>query len=260
MTTCGVLVINKVHGSTAGRTRRTTDADDPDRPSAATDSQQRPGTSPQRAARKRRGTPGQAQAPPEATLVHPRHLGARHRPRRLHPPPGRGGRSRARVRPRRGGHPRRHRPARTPPGQAPATQQRSLPLQRRLRGPLPRRRLPGVGHPARRARRTPSTAAPTPSGSSPKEKPDFDRLYGLRNDSEAFNSQLKRTLLVDRAMSLGAHRQLLDVLCFALLNNTTNAYRAARQQVAHQASQPPSVRRRTGLGTEPEATALPTAA
>jgi hypothetical protein len=56
---------------------------------------------------------------------------------------------------------------------------------------------------------------------------DFAVLYGLRNDSESFNSQLKRTLLVDRAMSLGAHRQLLDVLCFAVLNNTTNAYRAA---------------------------------
>ena len=48
----------------------------------------------------------------------------------------------------------------------------------------------------------------------------------LRNDAEPFNSQLKRTLLVDRAMSLGGRRQLLDVLCFAHLHNATNALRA----------------------------------
>ena len=57
---------------------------------------------------------------------------------------------------------------------------------------------------------------------------DFTRLYGLRNDAESFNSQLKRSLLVDRAMSLGGKRQLLDVLCYGLLQNATNAYRAAR--------------------------------
>lgn len=72
----------------------------------------------------------------------------------------------------------------------------------------------------------------------PEGDPDFALLYGLRNDSEAFNSQLKRTLLVDRAMSLGASRQLLDVLCFGLLNNAANAYRD----------------RRHGLDGEPRAT------
>ncbi|GAA4722356.1 hypothetical protein GCM10025782_20390 [Pedococcus ginsenosidimutans] len=59
---------------------------------------------------------------------------------------------------------------------------------------------------------------------------DFTRLYGLRNDAESFNSQLKRSLLVDRAMSLGGQRQLLDVLCYGLLHNATNAYRAALAQ------------------------------
>jgi hypothetical protein len=54
---------------------------------------------------------------------------------------------------------------------------------------------------------------------------DFTRLYGLRNDAESFNSQLKRTLLVDRAMSLGAQRQLLDVLCYAIVHNAATAYR-----------------------------------
>lgn len=57
-------------------------------------------------------------------------------------------------------------------------------------------------------------------------EPEFATLYGLRNDAESFNAQLKRTLLVDRAMSLGGARQLLDVLCFAHLHNATNALRA----------------------------------
>lgn len=48
---------------------------------------------------------------------------------------------------------------------------------------------------------------------------DFTRLYAVRNDAESANSQFKRTLLVDRAMSLGGRRRLLDMLCFALLNN-----------------------------------------
>lgn len=56
---------------------------------------------------------------------------------------------------------------------------------------------------------------------------DFARLYGIRSDAEAFNSQLKRTLLVDRAMSLGGRRQLLDVLCYGVLHNAMNAHRAA---------------------------------
>jgi hypothetical protein len=54
----------------------------------------------------------------------------------------------------------------------------------------------------------------------PPDDPDFARLYGLRNDSESFNSQYKRTLLVDRATSVGWERQLFDVLTFAILENS----------------------------------------
>ncbi|UDY34030.1 hypothetical protein [Dermatobacter hominis] len=54
----------------------------------------------------------------------------------------------------------------------------------------------------------------------PPADPDFDRLYGLRNDSESFNSQYKRTLLVDRATSVGWERQLFDLLTFAILENS----------------------------------------
>jgi hypothetical protein len=58
-------------------------------------------------------------------------------------------------------------------------------------------------------------------------EPDFTRLYALRNDAEAFNAHLKRTLLVDRAMSLGGARQLLDVVCYGLLNNAVTAHHTA---------------------------------
>lgn len=58
-------------------------------------------------------------------------------------------------------------------------------------------------------------------------EPDFTRLYGLRNDAEAFNSHYKRTLHVDRAMSLGGRRQLLDVLCYGLLNNAITLHHEA---------------------------------
>jgi hypothetical protein len=54
----------------------------------------------------------------------------------------------------------------------------------------------------------------------PVSDPLFAGLYGLRNDAEAINSEYKRTLLFDRAAQLGAHRQLLDLLCWALLNNS----------------------------------------
>lgn len=54
----------------------------------------------------------------------------------------------------------------------------------------------------------------------PQADPRFQTIYGLRNDSESLNSGFKRTLLVDRAMSLGWHRQLLDLYGYAILTNT----------------------------------------
>jgi hypothetical protein len=58
-------------------------------------------------------------------------------------------------------------------------------------------------------------------------EPDFQRLYGLREDAESTNSMLKRSLLCDRAMSLGGARQLVDVVCFGLLHNAVTGHRAA---------------------------------
>ena len=66
----------------------------------------------------------------------------------------------------------------------------------------------------------------------PEEDPDFSRLHGLRNDSENFHSNLKRTLIVGRAMSLGWRRGLLDVYCYSLLSNALTEHRAAETERA----------------------------
>jgi hypothetical protein len=58
-----------------------------------------------------------------------------------------------------------------------------------------------------------------------EDDPDFARLHGLRNDSENFHSNLKRTLLVNRQMSLGWRRGLIDIYCYALLNNALTEQR-----------------------------------
>jgi len=76
-------------------------------------------------------------------------------------------------------------------------------------------------------------------------EPDFAQLYGIRNDSEAFNSAFKRSLLVSRAQSLGWRRQLLDAICFALLSNAVVAYRTAH---APDRAAAPGARRLRRLG------------
>lgn len=53
----------------------------------------------------------------------------------------------------------------------------------------------------------------------PPADPYFQTLYGLRNDSEAINSEYKRTLPWDRAVARGWRRQVLDIVSWALLNN-----------------------------------------
>lgn len=66
----------------------------------------------------------------------------------------------------------------------------------------------------------------------PDTDPDSQRLRGLRSDAESFHSNLKRTLIVDRAMSLGWRRGLIDVYAFALLNNALTELRMAEKNEA----------------------------
>ncbi len=63
---------------------------------------------------------------------------------------------------------------------------------------------------------------------------DFAALYGLRNDSESLNSNFKRTLLVDRATSLGWQRQLIDLLGFGVLTNGLALHHHAAAQQPRQ--------------------------
>lgn len=56
----------------------------------------------------------------------------------------------------------------------------------------------------------------------PPDDPYFTTLYGLRNDSESLNAHLKRTLLVNRAASVGWQRQLFDLYGYSILHNSLN--------------------------------------
>ncbi|HEX5542510.1 MAG TPA: hypothetical protein VFX60_13285 [Micromonospora sp.] len=62
--------------------------------------------------------------------------------------------------------------------------------------------------------------------------PDFYTLRGLRSDAENYHANLKRTLLVDRAMSLGWRRGLVENYCFCLLNNALTEHRATQAVAA----------------------------
>lgn len=54
----------------------------------------------------------------------------------------------------------------------------------------------------------------------PPGDPDYETLYPLRSDIEANNRQLEDTLWINRAHSVGAPAQLLDLLGYALLYNS----------------------------------------
>lgn len=78
--------------------------------------------------------------------------------------------------------------------------------------------------------------------------PDAVRIGGIRSDAESFHSQFKRTLIVDRAMSKGWRRGLIDLYCFCSYSNALTEYRA--NQEAHGAAGTAQVRRlRTASAT-----------
>jgi hypothetical protein len=60
----------------------------------------------------------------------------------------------------------------------------------------------------------------------PDNDPDTMRLKGLRSDAESVHSQFKRTLITDRAMSLGWRRGLIDYYCYAWYSNALTEQRA----------------------------------
>lgn len=64
----------------------------------------------------------------------------------------------------------------------------------------------------------------------PPDDPYFQTLYALRNDAESLNAQYKKTLLVDRATSVGWRRQLFDLLAYAILHNSLTADQPERRR------------------------------
>jgi hypothetical protein len=80
------------------------------------------------------------------------------------------------------------------------------------------------------------TARPEQLRVLPAGDPDAQRLYGIRSDAEGFHSNYKRTLIVDRQMSLGWRRGLVDLYCFALYNNALTEHRAAEADRPHHAT------------------------
>lgn len=58
----------------------------------------------------------------------------------------------------------------------------------------------------------------------PESLDEFAKIYGVRNDAEAINSEFKRTLVVDRAPALGWRRQLLAALSWSIYNNARAAW------------------------------------
>ena len=78
-------------------------------------------------------------------------------------------------------------------------------------------------HPGREG----DTARPEQLRVLPTGDPDALRLSGIRSDAESFHSNYKRTLIVDRQMSLGWRRGLVDLYCFSLYNNALTEHRAA---------------------------------
>lgn len=59
----------------------------------------------------------------------------------------------------------------------------------------------------------------------PPGDPDYERLKGLRSDAEAANRQIDDHLYLRRARSIGAERQLVDLLAHFLTENSVARYR-----------------------------------
>lgn len=64
----------------------------------------------------------------------------------------------------------------------------------------------------------------------PADDPDFDRLYGRRNDAESINRHLDDTLWLGRAHSVGRYRQGLNLLTYALCVNGLALHLHRRRQ------------------------------
>lgn len=66
----------------------------------------------------------------------------------------------------------------------------------------------------------------------PDHDPDTSRIRGIRSDAESNHSQYKRTLITDRAMSLGWRRGLVDYHAYAWYSNALTDAAHGHQRVS----------------------------
>jgi hypothetical protein len=65
----------------------------------------------------------------------------------------------------------------------------------------------------------------------PDGDPDFLNIRGIRSDAESTHSQFKRTLITERAMSVGWRRGLIDYYAFAWYSNALTEWQATQASV-----------------------------
>ncbi len=64
----------------------------------------------------------------------------------------------------------------------------------------------------------------------PDGDPDNLNIRGIRSDAESSHSQFKRTLITERAMSVGWRRGLIDYYAFAWYSNALTEWHAAAKK------------------------------
>ena len=55
----------------------------------------------------------------------------------------------------------------------------------------------------------------------PKGDPDFDALFGVREDTESMHNHMKRSLINGRVRGLGRHRVLFNLHAYQMVTNMT---------------------------------------
>ena len=75
----------------------------------------------------------------------------------------------------------------------------------------------------------------------PAGDPDFADLFRTRNDAESINRNLDDTLFLRRAHSVGARRQLVNMLGYALMVNSQTLLEHQARQSRHGPDRPPDL-------------------
>jgi hypothetical protein len=97
-------------------------------------------------------------------------------------------------------------------------------------------RLHGNDEDAKRKLNRTENLRPIPAGD-----PDFADLFRTRNDAESINRNLDDTLFLRRAHSVGARRQLVNMLGYALMVNSQTLLEHQVRRGRHGPERPPDL-------------------